>query len=204
MASLVPMVIQQTPAGERAVDIFSLMLNKRIIYMTGAVNDQMADLVIAQLQFLESENPDKDITVYINSPGGSVTAGLAIFGTMKTLKCDVVTIITGMAASMGSFIAACGGTKGKRYILEHAEQMCHQPLIGGGLGGQQTDIMIHAKHLEKTRERLEKLYAEASGRTYEEVHAACERDNYMSAQETVDFGFADYVLTPELLKKLRG
>lgn len=192
MANLVPMVIQRSSAGERSMDIFSLMLEKRIVYMTGEVNDQMADVVMAQLQYLEFEDPESDISVYINSPGGSVTSGLAIYGTMKNLKCDVSTIVTGMAASMGSFIASCGGTKGKRYILADAEHMCHQPL--GGAQGQSTDIMIAANHIVKTRNKLERIYADATGKTVEEISSACDRDNWMDAQEAVDFGLADKVL----------
>lgn len=195
MANLVPMVLQRSSAGERAVDIFSLMLEKRIIYMTGPVNDQMSDLIIAQLQYLEFEDPTADIHMYINSPGGSVSSGIAMYGCMKNLKCDVSTIVTGMAASMGSFIAACGGTKGKRFILPYAEHMCHQPL--GGTQGQSTDIMIAANHIVKTRTRLEKIYAEATGRTIEEVNAACDRDNWMDAEQSLEFGFVDKILYNE-------
>lgn len=192
MANLVPMVLQRTSAGERSMDIFSLMLEKRIIYMTGEVNDQMSDVIMAQLQYLEFEDPESDITMYINSPGGSVTAGLAMYGTMKNLKCDVSTIVTGMAASMGSFIAACGGTQGKRYILAEAEHMCHQPL--GGYQGQATDMMIAAQHIVRTREKLERIYSSATGKSLEEINKACDRDNWMDAQEAVDFGLADRIL----------
>lgn len=202
MANLVPMVLQQTANGERAVDIFTMMLENRIIYLTGEVDDQMADLIIAQLQYLEREDPKTPITLYVNSPGGSVSSGLAMYGVMKTLSCPITTIVTGMAASMGSFLAACGGTKGMRYILEEAEHMVHQPL--GGMRGQMTDMVIAAKHIERTRIRLERIYAEATGQTEEAVHEACERDNWMTAQEAVDFGLADKVLNAETLAELRS
>jgi len=191
--SLVPMVVEQTNRGERSYDIFSRLLNDRIIMLSDQVNDATASLVVAQLLYLESQDTDKDISLYINSPGGSVTAGFAIYDTMNYIKCDVSTICIGMAASMGAFLLSAGA-KGKRIALPNSEIMIHQPLIGGGLGGQQTDIMIHAKNLEKTRDRLEAILAENSGKSIEEMHAACERDNYMSAQEALEFGLIDKVI----------
>lgn len=197
---LVPMVIQQTANGERSMDIFSRLLDERVIIMSGQVSDEMASVISAQLLYLENKGVG-DIHIYINSPGGSVTAGMVIYNTMKHLKSDVSTVVTGMAASMGSFLAACGGTKGKRYLLPETEHMIHQPLISGGLGGQADDIMIHAKNIERTRERLERIYAECTGRTYEEVHNACNRDNYMLAKEAVEFGLADEIMYPDHLKQ---
>lgn len=193
MSSLVPYVVEQTSRGERSYDIFSRLLNDRIIMLSDQVNDATASLVVAQLLYLESQDTDKDISLYINSPGGSVTAGFAIYDTMNYIKCDVSTICIGMAASMGAFLLSAGA-KGKRIALPNSEIMIHQPLIGGGLGGQQTDIMIHAKNLEKTRDRLESILAANSGKTIEEMHAACERDNYMSAQEALEFGLIDKVI----------
>lgn len=193
MSSLVPYVVEQTSRGERSYDIFSRLLNDRIIMLSDQVNDATASLVVAQLLYLESQDTDKDISLYINSPGGSVTAGFAIYDTMNYIKCDVSTICIGMAASMGAFLLSAGA-KGKRIALPNSEIMIHQPLIGGGLGGQQTDIMIHAKNLEKTRDRLEAILAENSGKSIEEMHAACERDNYMSAQEALEFGLIDKVI----------
>lgn len=196
---LVPMVIQRTSNGERSMDIYSRLLEERVIMMTGGVNDEMASLICAQLLYLENQDANKDIHVYINSPGGSVTAGLAIYDTMKYVKPDITTVVTGIAASMGSFLAACGGTKGKRYMLPMAENMIHQPL--GGFQGQSSDIEIHASHILRTRERLEKIYAECTGKTLEEIHAACDRDNYMLAEEAVAFGLADAVMYPDQMKK---
>ncbi|MCR5076258.1 MAG: ATP-dependent Clp protease proteolytic subunit [Ruminococcus sp.] len=191
--SFIPYVVEQTSRGERSYDIFSRLLNDRIIMLSDQVNDTTASLVVAQLLFLESQDTEKDISLYINSPGGSVTAGMAIYDTMNYIKCDVSTICVGMAASMGAFLLSAGA-KGKRIALPNSEIMIHQPLIGGGLGGQQTDIMIHAKNLERTRERLEAIMAENSGKTVEEMHAACERDNYMTAQEALEFGLIDKVI----------
>ena len=194
MSVLVPYVVEQTSRGERSYDIYSRLLNDRIIMLSDQVNDATASVVVAQLLYLESQDSEKDISLYINSPGGSVTAGMAIYDTMQYIKCDVSTICIGMAASMGAFLLS-GGAKGKRMALPNSEIMIHQPLIGGGLGGQQTDIMIHAKNLERTRERLEEIMAGNSGKSVEEMHAACERDNYMTAQEALEFGLIDKVIT---------
>ena len=193
MSSLVPYVVEQTSRGERSYDIFSRLLNDRIIMLSDQVNDTTASLVVAQLLYLESQDPEKDISLYINSPGGSVTAGFAIYDTMNYIKCDVSTICIGMAASMGAFLLS-SGAKGKRIALPNSEIMIHQPLIDGGLGGQQTDIMIHAKNMERTRNRLESILAENTGKSVEEIHAACERDNYMTAQEAMDYGLIDKVI----------
>ena len=193
MSSLVPYVVEQTSRGERSYDIFSRLLNDRIIMLSDQVNDTTASLVVAQLLYLESQDPEKDISLYINSPSGSVTAGFAIYDTMNYIKCDVSTICIGMAASMGAFLLS-SGAKGKRFALPNSEIMIHQPLIGGGLGGQQTDIMIHAKNMERTRNRLEAILAENTGKSIEEIHAACERDNYMTAQEALDYGLVDKVI----------
>jgi len=193
MSSLVPYVVEQTSRGERSYDIFSRLLNDRIIMLSDQVNDTTASLVVAQLLYLESQDTEKDISLYINSPGGSVTAGMAIYDTMNYIKCDVSTICIGMAASMGAFLLS-SGAKGKRIALPNSEIMIHQPLIGGGLGGQQTDIMIHAKNLERTRDRLESIMAANAGKTVEEMHNACERDNYMTAQEALEFGLIDKVI----------
>ena len=190
--SLVPMVVEQTSRGERSYDIYSRLLNDRIIFLYEDVNSVTASLVVAQLLFLEAQDPDKDISLYINSPGGSISDGMAIYDTMNYIKCDVSTICVGMAASMGAFLLSAGA-KGKRIALPNSEIMIHQPLIGGGLSGQQTDIQIHADHLLKTREKLERLMAENSGHTYEEMHAACERDNFLTAEQAKDFGLIDKV-----------
>ena len=194
MSVLVPYVVEQTSRGERSYDIYSGLLNDRIIMLSDQVNDATASVVVAQLLYLESQDTEKDISLYINSPGGSVTAGMAIFDTMNYIKCDVSTICIGMAASMGAFLLSAGA-KGKRFALPNSEIMIHQPLIGGGLGGQQTDIMIHAKNLERTRDRMEAILAGNTGKTVEEIHLACERDNYMTAQEALDFGLIDKVIT---------
>ncbi len=194
MSVLVPYVVEQTSRGERSYDIYSRLLNDRIIMLSDQVNDATASVVVAQLLYLESQDSEKDISLYINSPGGSVTAGMAIYDTMNYIKCDVSTICIGMAASMGAFLLS-SGAKGKRIALPNSEIMIHQPLIGGGLGGQQTDIMIHAKNLERTRDRLEEIIAGNTGKSVEEIHAACERDNYMTAQEALEFGLIDKVIT---------
>ena len=194
MSVLVPYVVEQTSRGERSYDIYSRLLNDRIIMLSDQVNDATASVVVAQLLYLESQDSEKDISLYINSPGGSVTAGMAIYDTMNYIKCDVSTICIGMAASMGAFLLS-SGAKGKRIALPNSEIMIHQPLIGGGLGGQQTDIMIHAKNLERTRDRLEEIIASNTGKSVEEIHAACERDNYMTAQEALEFGLIDKVIT---------
>ena len=191
--SLVPTVIEQTGRGERAYDIFSRLLNDRIIMLNEEVNNVTAGLVVAQLLFLEGQDPDKDISLYINSPGGSISAGMAIYDTMNYIKCDVSTICVGMAASMGAFLLS-SGAKGKRFCLPNSEVMIHQPLISGGLSGQQTDITIHAKYLEKTRETLEKIMADNCGKSYEQLHKDCERDNFLSAVEACAYGLVDKVI----------
>ena len=188
---MVPMVIEQSGRGERAYDIYSRLLKERVVFLVGPVNDQMANLVVAQLLFLESENPDKDISLYINSPGGSVSAGMAIFDTMNFIKPDVSTLCTGMAASMGAFLLAAGA-KGKRYSLPNSKIMIHQPL--GGAQGQATDIEIHAREILKTREQLNRILAERSGQSLEKIQADTERDYYMSAAEAATYGLIDKVL----------
>ena len=189
---LVPNVIEQTPGGERAYDIYSRLLSDRIVMLTDEVNDVTASLVVAQMLFLEAQDPDKDIYFYINSPGGSVSAGLAIYDTMNYIKCDVSTICMGMAASMGAFLLS-GGTKGKRLALPNAEIMIHQPL--GGAQGQASDIKIHAEHILRTRDKLNKLLAEHTGRTLEEIQRDTERDNYLTADEACAYGLIDKVIT---------
>ena len=190
--ALVPMVIEQTGRGERSYDIFSRLLGDRIIFLSDEVNDVTASLVVAQLLFLEAQDPDKDIFFYINSPGGSVTAGMAIYDTMNFIKCDVSTICIGMAASMGAFLL-CAGAKGKRYALPNSEIMIHQPLMGG-VQGQASDIKIHADHIIRIRERMNRIMAERCGRTYEEVARDTERDNYMTAQQAAEYGLVDQVM----------
>lgn len=189
--SLVPYVVEQTSKGERSYDIFSRLLKDRIIFLGEEVNETTASLVVAQLLFLESEDPEKDIQLYINSPGGSVSAGLAIYDTMNYIKCDVSTICIGMAASMGAFLLA-GGAKGKRFALPNAEIMIHQPL--GGTQGQATEIEIAAKHILKTKEKLNKILAENCGQDYEVVAADTERDNWKSAEEALAYGLIDKVI----------
>ena len=189
---LVPNVIEQTPGGERAYDIYSRLLSDRIVMLTDEVNDVTASLVVAQMLFLEAQDPDKDIYFYINSPGGSVSAGLAIYDTMNYIKCDVSTICMGMAASMGAVLLS-GGTKGKRLALPNAEIMIHQPL--GGAQGQASDIKIHAEHILRTRAKLNKLLAEHTGRSIEEIERDTERDNFLSADEAVAYGLIDKVIT---------
>ena len=189
--ALVPTVIEQTGRGERAYDIYSRLLNDRIIFLSEEVNDTTASLIVAQLLYLEEQDPDKDIQFYINSPGGSVTAGMAIYDTMKYIKCDVATICVGMAASMGAFLLSAG-TKGKRMALPNAEIMIHQP--SAGTQGQITDMAIHMKRLQIIKERMNRIMAENTGRSIEEVTAACERDNFMSSQEALEFGLVDRVL----------
>ena len=190
MAQLVPMVVEQTPRGERAYDIFSRMLKERIIFLMGPVDDHTASLVTAQLLFLEAENPDKDISLYINSPGGIVTSGLAIYDTMQYIRPDIATICIGQAASMGSLLLAAG-TKGKRFALPHARIMTHQP--SGGFQGQATDIEIHAREILNLKRRLNEIYAEHTGRPLEEVEAKMERDTFMTAGEAREFGLIDEV-----------
>ena len=190
--SLVPYVIEQTSRGERSYDIYSRLLKERIIFLGEEVNDVTASLVVAQLLFLESEDPDKDVHLYINSPGGSISAGMAIYDTMKFIKCDVSTICIGMAASMGAFLLA-GGTKGKRMALPNAEIMIHQPL--GGAQGQATDIEINAKHILKTKERMNRILAENTGKEYEVIAADTERDNWKTAEESKEYGLIDMIIT---------
>jgi ATP-dependent Clp protease protease subunit len=189
--SLVPYVVEQTSRGERSYDIFSRLLNDRIVFLSEEVNDTTASLVVAQLLYLEAQDPDKDIQFYINSPGGSVTAGLAIYDTMQYIKADVSTICIGLAASMGSFLLAAGA-KGKRIALPNSEIMVHQP--SSGFRGQATDIQIHAENIMRTKERLNKLYASHTGKTYEEIHQALERDRFMTADEAKEFGIIDSVI----------
>lgn len=190
--SLVPMVVEQTTRGERSYDIYSRLLKDRIIFLSDEVNDVTASLVVAQMLFLEAEDPDKDINFYINSPGGSITAGMAIYDTMQYIKCDVSTICIGLAASMGSFLL-CAGTKGKRIALPNSEIMIHQPLLGG-LQGQATDIKIHADHIVATREKLNRILSERTGQPMEKIQADTERDNFMSAQQALEYGIIDKVL----------
>ncbi|MCD7747480.1 MAG: ATP-dependent Clp endopeptidase proteolytic subunit ClpP [Firmicutes bacterium] len=189
---LVPTVIEQTNRGERAYDIYSRLLNDRIVFLADEVNDTTASLVVAQLLFLEAQDPDKDISLYINSPGGSVTAGFAIYDTMNFIKCDVSTICIGMAASMGAFLLSAGA-KGKRIALPNSTIMIHQP--SGGMQGQATDIKIHTDYLIKTREQLNRILSENTGRSYEEIAEATERDNFLSAEEAREFGLIDKVYT---------
>ncbi|MBQ0721152.1 MAG: ATP-dependent Clp endopeptidase proteolytic subunit ClpP [Gammaproteobacteria bacterium] len=188
---LVPMVVEQTARGERSFDIYSRLLKERVIFLVGPVEDFMANLVVAQLLFLESENPDKDIHLYINSPGGSVTAGMAIYDTMQFIKCDVSTMCIGQAASMGAFLLAAG-TPGKRFLLPNSRCMIHQP--SGGAQGQATDIHIQAQEILKIREQLNKAMATHTGQTVEKIAADTERDNFMSAQESKEYGLVDEVL----------
>ncbi len=190
--SLVPYVVEQTSRGERSYDIFSRLLNDRIIMLSEEVNDTTASLIVAQMLYLEGQDPDKDIQFYINSPGGSVTAGMAIYDTMQYIKCDVSTICVGMAASMGAFLLA-SGAKGKRIALPNAEIMIHQP--SAGTQGQVTDMAIHLKHFESVKQRLNHILSERTGKSYEEVAAACERDNFMSAEEAQAFGLIDKIIT---------
>lgn len=192
--ALVPNVIEQTGRGERFYDIFSRLLNDRIIVLSDEVNSATASVVVAQLLFLDSQDSEKDIFLYINSPGGSISDGMAIYDTMQYVKADVSTICVGMAASMGSFLLA-GGAKGKRIALPHSTILIHQPLIGGGLSGQCTDIKIHSDHLVNTRDMLNKILAENTGKSIEEIARDTERDNYMTAQEALDYGIVDKIIT---------
>ena len=189
---LVPMVIEQTARGERSFDIYSRLLKERVIFMVGQVEDQMANLIVAQMLFLESENPDKDIHLYINSPGGSVTAGLAIYDTMQFIKPDVSTMCIGQAASMGALLLT-GGATGKRFCLPNSRTMIHQPL--GGFQGQATDIEIHAKEILSMRDRLNEIMAHHTGQTLEKIARDTERDNFMSADDSVEYGLIDQVLS---------
>ena len=189
--SLVPMVVEQTNRGERSYDIYSRLLKDRIIFLSDEVNDVTASLVVAQMLFLEAEDPDKDINLYINSPGGSITAGMAIYDTMQYIKCDVSTICIGMAASMGAFLLAAGA-KGKRFALPNSEVMIHQPL--GGMQGQATDIKIHAERIIKMKETLNKILSERTGKSYGQICMDTERDNFMSANDAKEYGLVDEVI----------
>jgi len=191
MSQLVPMVVEQTSRGERSYDIYSRLLKERIIFLVGQVEDHMANLVVAQMLFLESENPDKDIYLYINSPGGSVTAGLSIYDTMQFIKPDVSTLCIGQAASMGALLLA-GGAAGKRYALPHARTMIHQPL--GGFQGQASDIEIHAKEIMEVRERLNKILSDHTGKSMEDIEVDTDRDNFMNAETSVEYGLIDSVM----------
>lgn len=196
---MIPVVIEQTSRGERSYDIYSRLLKDRIIMLTGPVEDNMANSVIAQLLFLDAQDPTKDIYLYVNTPGGSVSAGLAIVDTMNFIKADVQTIVMGMAASMGTIIAS-SGAKGKRFMLPNAEYMMHQPMGGTGGGTQQTDMAIAAEHLLKTRHKLEKILSENSGQTMEKIHIDAERDRWMDAEETLAYGFIDAIMENNNLK----
>ena len=191
--SLVPYVIEQTSKGERSYDIFSRLLKERIIFLSEQVDSASASLVIAQLLFLDAEDPGKDIYLYINSPGGSITDGMAIYDTIQYIKSDVCTICVGMAASMGAVLLA-SGTKGKRYALPNSEILIHQPLIGGGLSGQATEVKIHADHLVATREKLNKVLSERTGQSIETIQKDTERDNYMTAQQAKEYGLIDEIM----------
>jgi ATP-dependent Clp protease protease subunit len=190
--ALVPVVVEQTSRGERSYDIYSRLLNDRIIFLSDEVNDVTASLVVAQLLYLEAQDPDKDIYLYINSPGGSISSGMAIYDTMNYIKCDVSTICVGMAASMGAFLLS-SGTKGKRYALPNAEIMIHQPL--GGTQGQASDILLHAKHIEKTRETLNKILSENTGKPVETIVKDTDRDNFLDAKQAVKYGLVDKIFT---------
>lgn len=196
--SLVPMVIEQTNRGERSYDIFSRLLKDRIIVLSGEVNDEVASLIVAQLLFLEADDPEKDINFYINSPGGSITAGLAIYDTMNYIKCDVSTICAGLAASMASFLLAAG-TKGKRFALPNSEILIHQPLVSGGMQGQATDIKIHTEWLLKTKDKMNRIYSEKTGQPLEKIQNDVERDYFMDADEAKEYGLID-----EILNQSRG
>ena len=192
--ALVPMVVEQTNRGERSYDIYSRLLEDRIIFLADQVTDATASLVVAQLLYLEAKDPDKDIQLYIDSPGGSITAGMAIYDTMQYIKCDVSTICIGMAASMGAFLIAAG-EKGKRFALPNSEVMIHQPLIaGGGLSGQTTDIKIYTDHLVNTKKKMNEILAERTGQTYEKLCEDTDRDNHMTAQEAKEYGLIDEVI----------
>ncbi len=191
--SLVPYVVRQTGRGERSQDIFSMLLEDRIVMLSEEVTDTSASLVVSQLLYLESQDPEKDISLYINSPGGSVTAGMAIYDTMQYIKCDVSTICMGLAASMGAFLLS-SGAKGKRLALPNAEIMIHQPLISGGLSGQCTDIKIRAEHLVRTRENINRILAQNTGKPIEKIREDTERDNFMSASEAAEYGLVDKVI----------
>jgi ATP-dependent Clp protease protease subunit len=192
--TLIPIVIEKTGRGERAYDIYSRLLNDRIIFLGGPVGDQMANLIVAQLLFLANEDPKGEISLYVNSPGGSVTAGLGIVDTINFIPCPVATYIIGQAASMGSVIA-CSGTKGKRYALPNSENLMHQPLLGGVLEGQATDLEIEARHILRMREQIYAIYADATGQTKERIAEDCERNKWLTADEMLQYGLIDRVLT---------
>ncbi len=194
MMTLVPFVIEQTSKGERSYDIYSRLLKDRIVFISGEIEDNMANLAVAQMIFLEAEDPDKDIFLYINSPGGSVTAGMAIYDTMQYIKCDVCTICIGLAASMGAFLLAAG-TKGKRKALPNSEVMIHQP--SGGTRGQATDIAIHAEHILKTKKKMQAILAERTGQPLKKVASDTERDNFLSAEEALEYGIIDEIIPPK-------
>lgn len=191
MSNLVPIVVEQSSRGERSYDIYSRLLKDRIIMLDGPINDESASLIVSQLLFLEAEDPDKDINVYINSPGGLITAGMAIYDTMNYIRPDVCTICIGMAASMGAFLLS-SGARGKRYILPNAEVMIHQPL--GGTQGQAEDIRIHAEHIIRTREKLNRILAKNTGKPYEQVCLDTDRDNYLTAEEALEYGLVDKIV----------
>ncbi len=194
MNTLIPVVVEQTSRGERSYDIYSRLLKDRIILLGTAVTDDVANAIVAQMLFLEMENPEKDISIYINSPGGSVTAGMAIYDIMQFVKCDVSTVCIGMAASMGALLLAAG-TKGKRFVLPHSRVLIHQPLImGGGIQGQASDIEIHAKEIIKTKNRLTEILVKHTGQKFDTVTEATDRDNYMTAEEAKEFGLVDEVV----------
>ena len=190
MANLIPYVVEQTGQGERSYDIFSRLLKERIVMLGDEVTDTSAELIVAQMLYLEGEDPEKDIQFYINSPGGSISAGMAIYDTMKFIKCDVSTICVGMAASMGAFLLACG-TKGKRFSLPHSEILIHQPL--GGTQGQASDIAIQAAHMARIKEQMNRILAENTGKTYEELVRDTDRDNWMTAQQALEYGLIDHI-----------
>ena len=192
MAAYIPYVIEQTGSGERSYDIFSRLLKERLVFLGDEVNDQTAELIVAQMLFLEGEDPEKDIQFYINSPGGSITSGMAIYDTMHFVKCDVSTICVGMAASMGSFLLA-GGTKGKRFALPNSEILIHQPL--GQSQGQASDIAIQAEHMARTKEKMNRILAENTGRSYEDLVRDTDRDNWMTAEEAKAYGLIDQIYT---------
>ena len=191
MSSLIPYVVEQTSRGERSYDLYSRLLNDRIVFLNGEVNEASASIIVAELLYLEAQDPDKDIQMYINSPGGSVTDGLAIYDTMQYIKADVATICVGMAASMGAFLLAAGA-KGKRMALPHAEIMIHQPL--GGAQGQETDIQIEARHIARIKHTLTEALAASTGKDYDQVYADCERNNWMTAEEAAEYGLIDKVI----------
>lgn len=192
--SMIPYVVEQTSRGERSYDIFSRLLSDRIIFLGEEINDTTAGLVVAQMLFLESQDPEKDIQLYINSPGGSISAGFAVYDTMRFVKCDIAVTCIGLAASFGAFLLA-GGTKGKRSALPNAEIMIHQPAIhGNGIQGQATDINIMSEHIKRSKERLNRILAENTGKTQEQIQADTERDHYMSAQEALDYGIIDCII----------